>query len=50
MTNVEMKIEKTKNSLHTDRLDLSIGEIVSMYEREEINAYLGGLNIKKRGL
>ena len=30
------EVIKTKNSLSTDRLDMSIGEIMSMYEREEI--------------
>lgn len=33
---VEHEVEKTKNSLSTDRLDMSFGEIMSMYEREEI--------------
>jgi 2-hydroxy-3-keto-5-methylthiopentenyl-1-phosphate phosphatase len=33
---VEREVEKTKNSLSTDRLDMSFGEIMSMYEREEI--------------
>lgn len=31
-----MKLEETRNSLSTDRLDMSFGEIMSMYEREEI--------------
>lgn len=30
------RIEETKNSLNTDRLDMSFGEIMSMYERSEI--------------
>lgn len=30
------KLEKTRNSLSTDRLDMSFGEIMSMYERNEI--------------
>ncbi|AXT56437.1 DUF262 domain-containing protein [Aquimarina sp. AD1] len=30
------KLENTKNSLSTDRLDMSFGEIMSMYERNEI--------------
>lgn len=30
------KVEDTKNSLSTDRLDMSFGELMSMYEREEI--------------
>ncbi|MBI9055471.1 MAG: DUF262 domain-containing protein [Bacteroidales bacterium] len=29
-------LEETKNSLSTDRLDMSFGEIMSMYERKEI--------------
>jgi hypothetical protein len=33
---LEEKLEKTRNSLSTDRLDMSFGEIMSMYEREEI--------------
>ena len=33
---LEGQIEKTRNSLSTDRLDMSFGEIMSMYEREEI--------------
>lgn len=33
---VEETLEKTRNSLSTDRLDMSFGEIMSMYEREEI--------------
>lgn len=31
-----IKLEETKNSLSTDRLDMSFGEIMSMYERKEI--------------
>jgi len=30
------EIEKMRNSLSTDRLDMSFGEIISMYERDEI--------------
>lgn len=30
------EIESTKNSLSTDRLDMSFGELMSMYERNEI--------------
>lgn len=33
---LESKLEETRNSLSTDRLDMSFGEIMSMYEREEI--------------
>ena len=33
---LENKLEQVRNSLSTDRLDLSFGEIMSMYEREEI--------------
>jgi hypothetical protein len=33
---VEQKLEQTRNSLSTDRLDMSFGEIMSMFEREEI--------------
>lgn len=33
---LEIKLEKTRNSLSTDRLDMSFGEIMSMYERKEI--------------
>jgi hypothetical protein len=33
---LEEQIKETKNSLSTDRLDMSFGEIMSMYEREEI--------------
>ncbi|OFX39627.1 MAG: hypothetical protein A2X08_13640 [Bacteroidetes bacterium GWA2_32_17] len=33
---LETKLEETRNSLSTDRLDMSFGEIMSMYEREEI--------------
>jgi uncharacterized protein with ParB-like and HNH nuclease domain len=33
---LEKQLEETRNSLSTDRLDMSFGEIMSMYEREEI--------------
>lgn len=33
---LEKEIEQQRNSLSTDRLDMSFGEIMSMYEREEI--------------
>lgn len=33
---LEEKIKETRNSLSTDRLDMSFGEIISMYERDEI--------------
>ncbi len=33
---IEEQLEKTRNSLSTDRLDMSFGEIMSMYDREEI--------------
>lgn len=33
---LELKLEEIRNSLSTDRLDMSFGEIMSMYEREEI--------------
>ncbi|MCU7695582.1 DUF262 domain-containing protein [Haoranjiania flava] len=33
---LEQQLEETRNSLSTDRLDMSFGEIMSMYEREEI--------------
>ena len=33
---LEEEIKKGRNSLSTDRLDMSFGEIMSMYEREEI--------------
>lgn len=33
---LENQLEQTRNSLSTDRLDMSFGEIMSMYEREEI--------------
>lgn len=33
---LEKSVLKTRNSLSTDRLDMSFGEIMSMYEREEI--------------
>ena len=29
-------IEKSRNTLQTDKLDMSFGEIMNMYEREEI--------------
>ena len=35
-TELEKEIEITRNSLSTDRLDMSFGEIISMYERDEI--------------
>lgn len=35
-TTLENRLEATRNSLSTDRLDMSFGEIMSMYEREEI--------------
>ncbi|MCP4107609.1 MAG: DUF262 domain-containing protein [Desulfobacteraceae bacterium] len=34
--NLEHEIEQTRNSLSTDWLDMSFGEIISMYERDEI--------------
>ena len=34
--NLSEKIESTRNSLTTDRLDMSFGEIMSMYEKDEI--------------
>lgn len=34
--NLLQKLDETKNSLSTDRLDMSFGEIMSMYERTEI--------------
>lgn len=34
--NLLKKLEETKNSLSTDRLDMSFGEIMSMYDRNEI--------------
>ena len=34
--NLEHILEKTRNGLSTDRLDMSFGEIMSMYERDEI--------------
>lgn len=33
---LEKQIENTRNSLSTDRLDMSFGEIMNMYERNEI--------------
>ena len=33
---LETKLEETRNSLSTDRLDMSFGEIMSMYESDEI--------------
>lgn len=33
---LEKEIEEQRNSLSTDRLDMSFGEIMSMYERDEI--------------
>ena len=33
---LEKEIEEQRNSLSTDRMDMSFGEILSMYEREEI--------------
>ena len=33
---LEEEIEKVRNSINTDRLDMSFGEIISMYERDEI--------------
>ncbi len=33
---LEKDIEQQRNSLSTDRLDMSFGEIMSMYEREEV--------------
>lgn len=33
---LESQLEKTRNSLSTDRLDMSFGEIMSMYTRKEI--------------
>lgn len=33
---LDEEIEKTRNSLSTDRLDMSFGEIMSMYERNEL--------------
>ena len=34
--NLEQEIEIMRNSLSTDRLDMSFGEIISMYEKDEI--------------
>src|ERR1051326_9001103 len=33
---LEQEVIKTRNSLSTDRLDMSFGEIMSMYERYEL--------------
>lgn len=33
---IDEEISKARNNLTTDRLDMSFGEIISMYEREEI--------------
>lgn len=33
---LENRLQETRNSLSTDRLDMSFGEIMSMYERDEI--------------
>lgn len=33
---LETQLEDTRNSLLIDRLDMSFGEIMSMYERDEI--------------
>ena len=33
---LENRLQQTRNSLSTDRLDMSFGEIMSMYERDEI--------------
>lgn len=30
------KIDSVRNSLSTDRLDMSFGEIMNMYDRDEI--------------
>jgi len=35
-TKFELEIEEQRNQLRADRLDLSFGEIISMYERNEI--------------
>jgi hypothetical protein len=34
--NMEDEIAEVRNSINTDRLDMSFGEIISMYERDEI--------------
>ena len=34
--NLEDEIAERRNSINTDRLDMSFGEIISMYERDEI--------------
>jgi uncharacterized protein with ParB-like and HNH nuclease domain len=36
MIELDNEIAKARNNLSTDRLDMSFGEIVSMYEREEL--------------
>lgn len=36
ISKLEEQLDKTRNSLSTDRLDMSFGEIMSMYERDEI--------------
>lgn len=36
LRDLENEIKKTRNSLSTDKLDMSFGEIMNMYEREEI--------------
>lgn len=33
---LEMQVKKLRNSLTTDRMDMSFGEIMSMYEQGEI--------------
>lgn len=33
---LEQEVIETRNSLSTDRLDMSFGEIMSMYERNEL--------------
>lgn len=34
--NLEIEIKKMRNNLSTDRLDMSYGEIISMYDRDDI--------------
>ena len=34
--NLEQQLKEKRNSLSTDRLDMSFGEIMSMYERDKI--------------
>ncbi len=34
--NMEDEVAEVRNSINTDRLDMSFGEIISMYERDEI--------------